>query len=262
MQLPGCDRHIVSTSGGRTHGPATWRKSQQTPQYKFNCFNYRGPKTITAHHSCAYFGTSLGSRTYWRAPPWRHLFAFSCHQGSPFGLYYKGYTKLYMHLGFLGLEHWNIGTLRSRLRKKNTQWTRTDAADVPIDPAVMGISTDPADASGCVELKESLLKLLLDSSNILIILIYLDISWFSMIVALQSTTTSNEEHFFRRQGKIVLWLANFSVLGKEWDPCTGTGWSKLSGLDAVFFFQKVDPTTPGPRQGRITVVEEDTHKQR
>ena len=39
-----------------------------------------------------------------------------------------------------------------------------------IDPAVMGISTDPdpADASGCVELKESLLKLLLDSSNILI----------------------------------------------------------------------------------------------
>ena len=36
MQLPGCDRHIVSTSGGRTHGPATWRKSQQTPQYKFN----------------------------------------------------------------------------------------------------------------------------------------------------------------------------------------------------------------------------------
>ena len=174
----------------------------------------------------------------------------------------RGYTKLYMHLGFLGLEHWNIGTLRSRLRKKNTQWTRTDAADVPIDPAVMGISTDPADASGCVELKESLLKLLLDSSNILIILIYLDISWFSMIVALQSTTTSNEEHFFRRQGKIVLWLANFSVLGKEWDPCTGTGWSKLSGLDAVFFFQKVDPTTPGPRQGRITVVEEDTHKQR
>jgi hypothetical protein len=39
----------------------------------------------------------------------------------------------------------------------------------------MGLSTDPdpADASGCVELKESLLKLLLDSSNILI---YLDIS--------------------------------------------------------------------------------------
>jgi hypothetical protein len=34
----------------------------------------------------------------------------------------------------------------------------------------MGISTDPdpADASGCVELKESLLKLLLDSSNNLI----------------------------------------------------------------------------------------------
>jgi len=67
------------------------------------------------------------------------------------------------------------------------------------------------------------------------ILIYLDFLWSWHSKDLQSTTTSNEEHFFRRQGKIVLWLANFSVLGKEWDPCTGTEWSKLSGLDAFFF---------------------------
>jgi hypothetical protein len=56
-----------------------------------------------------------------------------------------------------------------------------------------------------VELKESLLKLLLDSSNILI---YLDISWFSMIVALQR---SPKYYHFQRRTLLSATRQNSSV---------------------------------------------------